>query len=127
MEWRKVQQPGLIIRLLLGLQSSCFHYGQVMVVSAHTPTCATSLAVPGCLKFINSHAFNGAASLWMLFSMSFRKLPVTSARCRTCPPLQLGDNFPCTCNAIVLTCSSMQVAPVAPPLLLVREVAEIRV
>lgn len=79
MESRTAQQPALIIRLLLGLSSSCSCYGWVTAASAHAPTCAPSLAVPGCPKFISSHAFCRAASLWVPLGMSFRRAPVTSA------------------------------------------------
>lgn len=45
-------------------------------------------------------------------------------RHRVRPLSQPGNNLPCTCDAVVPTCSSTQVAPVPPRLLLAREVGQ---
>lgn len=95
-----------------------------LLLLTHTHTCAPSLAVPKRPEFISSRAFSRAASLRVPLGTSFSGAPITSADAGLTHPRGWGGNLPCTCDAVVPTCSGTQVARVPPLLLLAREVGQ---
>lgn len=74
---KEAQQPGLIIRLFLGLCSSCSCHGQVTSASVHAPMCVPLLMVPENPKFIHSHVYSRTAHLQVPLGISFRKALIT--------------------------------------------------